>query len=60
MSLEQTVTHAEGVHVRGIRPDVWRAIRVEAVDRDMTAGELITEMWRLYLRTEPNRTETDP
>ena len=56
MKLEQTITHAEGAHLR-IRPDVWRAIRAEATDRDMTAGELVTEMWRLYLRTEPKRTE---
>jgi hypothetical protein len=36
------------VHVRGIDPDVWRALRVEAVQRGWSMGELIERMFELW------------
>jgi hypothetical protein len=42
-----TTTHG---HVRGIHPDTWKALRIEAVELDMpNLGQLITYMWRAWL-----------
>lgn len=34
------------VHVRGIDPEVWRALRMEAVKRGLSVAKLIEELWR--------------
>lgn len=36
------------VHVRGIDPDVWRALRVEALQCGISVAALIEELWRSY------------
>lgn len=37
---------AVNVHIRGIDPDVWQELRVEAVKRGIPVGKLIEELWR--------------
>lgn len=34
------------VHVRGIDPEVWQALRVEAVKRRVSVAKLIESLWR--------------
>jgi hypothetical protein len=34
------------VHVRGIDPKVWQALRVESVRRGISVAKLIEELWR--------------
>lgn len=34
------------VHLRGIDPEVWRALRVEAVQRGISVARLIETLWR--------------
>jgi len=34
------------VHVRGIDPDVWHALRVEAVQRGISVAKLIELLWK--------------
>jgi hypothetical protein len=33
------------VHVRGIDPEVWRALRVEALQRGISVAKVIEELW---------------
>ena len=33
------------VHVRGIDPEVWHALRVEAVSQGISVGRLIADLW---------------
>lgn len=34
------------VHVRGIDPEVWRALRIEAVTRSISVARLIEMLWQ--------------
>lgn len=34
------------VHVRGIDPQVWHALRVESVRREMSVAKLIEMLWQ--------------
>ena len=34
------------VHLRGIAPEVWKALRVEAVQRGISVAKLIEWLWR--------------
>lgn len=34
------------VHLRGIDPDVWKALRVEALQRETTIAKVIEDLWR--------------
>ena len=34
------------VHVRGIDPEVWKELRVEALQRGLSVAKLIEELWR--------------
>lgn len=36
------------VHVRGLDPEVWRAIRADAVRRGISVAELIGLMWERW------------
>ena len=36
-------------HVRGLPADLWQAIRLEAVKRRRTLGNIVTEALRLWL-----------
>lgn len=38
------------VHVRGIPPDVWQAMRVEAVQRGISVAMLLQVMWHDWSR----------
>jgi hypothetical protein len=33
------------VHVRGIDPEVWRALRVESTRRGISVAQLIEQLW---------------
>lgn len=36
--------------IRGVDPDLWRAVRVEALKRKQAAGELLNEVLREWLK----------
>lgn len=40
------------VHIRGINPEVWRALRVDAVKRGLTMGQLLNLIAREWLEKE--------
>jgi hypothetical protein len=43
------------VHVRGLSPDVWRAIRAEAVQQGWSVATLIEHMWSLWREQQEQR-----
>jgi hypothetical protein len=38
--------------IRGVDPDLWHAVRVEALKRKLTAGEMLNEILRAWLERE--------
>lgn len=41
-------------HVRGIDPEVWKALRVEAVQRGVSVATLLEILWREYQQHRPS------
>ena len=48
------------VYVRKMDEDVWQAIRIEAIKRGITVGQLVTLWLRERLEQEQERTSTPP
>ena len=40
------------INVRGVEPELWRAVRVEAVKRGLSIGALLNEILRAWLERQ--------
>lgn len=42
--------------IRGVDPDLWHQVRIAALQRKLTAGELLNEILRAWLESERTTT----